>query len=287
MTRYTFALFVALLIHLLLIVLFWVLGTMVPESKKQIEPKESKIIISLKDIPKKHKESAPIKEKQKQSKIAPPMPKGSQLKKIVKKPPIKYKEHKPAKEIKLNSKPKVESSTPPKPYIPLLAKKQIKEQNLTKTTPIKKESTNPLYAMLSQDKSTKEVKKKLSNNSLSSSINSNIKELYGEKFGELSVGQQEYILDNQEIMRRITQQVLTRQAQVTDLRKINVNRDNVIEFYLHPNGDMSDFRFLKKTGYFVLDDITKATIDYAYSKYPRPKEKTLIRYNVFFNLSRY
>jgi TonB family protein len=61
----------------------------------------------------------------------------------------------------------------------------------------------------------------------------------------------------------------------------------VIEFYLHPNGDMTDFKFLQKSGYYVLDDTTKETIEYAYSRYPRPKEKILIRYNVYYHLSRY
>ena len=88
-------------------------------------------------------------------------------------------------------------------------------------------------------------------------------------------------------MRRITQEVLNRQARVSNINNINVNRTNIIEFYLHPNGDMTDFKFLEKSGYFILDDITKATIEYAYSKYPRPTEKTLIRYNVLYNLARY
>ena len=93
------------------------------------------------------------------------------------------------------------------------------------------------------------------------------------------------MLDNQEIMRRITQQVLIRVARVNIPRDLRVNRHNVIEFKLHPNGDMTDFKFLSKSGYYILDDTTKETIEYAYSRYPRPKETTLIRYNVFYNLA--
>ena len=139
-----------------------------------------------------------------------------------------------------------------------------------------------------EDKSESEqkvVKKKVANGG---NISQDIKELYGEEFGELTPGQQQYIIDNQEIMRRITQQVLTRVANVNLRGKSpNVNKSNVIEFYLHPNGDMSDFKFLSKSGYYVLDDTTKETIEYAYAKYPRPKEKTLIRYNVYYHLARY
>ncbi len=300
MNRSNFALFVAVLIHILLLLLFIVLGSILPPVEKKEQQKERKIKISLKEMPKKYKESGLTKEKIKPTPIAPPMPKGSQLKKIIKKPPIKY-EPKPQTQktqTKINTQPKKPEQKPQPKTKPLppkqkhinfqeikkdinITKKQIKEQK-------EEEIVDPLYALLSQDKSSEEEelqqKKKTSNQS---SINQNIKELYGDEFGKLTPGQQQYILDNQEIMRRITQEVLTRVARVNIPRDLNVNRTNVIEFYLHPNGDMSDFKFLSKSGYYILDDTTKETIEYAYSRYPRPKEKTLIRYNVFYNLARY
>jgi outer membrane biosynthesis protein TonB len=224
------------------------------------------------------------------------MPKGSQLKKIVKpSKPVKYEPKKPVKKPKLNKpkkvskkkppEPKIEPLPPKKPYIPLLSKKK-EDQNITKKIkkePKKKEALSWLYEDVAQDES-KTQKKKSQNGS---NISQNIKELYGEEFGKLSPGQQQYILDNQEIMRRITQQVLIRVARVNIPRDLRVNRHNVIEFKLHPNGDMTDFKFLSKSGYYILDDTTKETIEYAYSRYPRPKETTLIRYNVFYNLAGY
>jgi protein TonB len=297
LNRSSFALFVALLIHLLLVLIFWLLGTIVPDIEKPVKQQENKIKVSLKEMPKIEKESGDIKKKVEPSTIAPPMPKGSQLKKIVK-PPVTYEPKKPVKEPKLNPKPKVtkpepaskpEPKTKPLPQKPYIALTSEKDINITKEEPKKevKKPVDPLYAMLSQDKSSKEEEKQEKKTYSESSINQNIKELYGDEFGKLSPGQQKYILDNQEIMRRITQQVLTRVARVNLPRDLNVNRSNVIEFYLHPNGDMSDFKFLEKSGYYVLDDTTKETIEYAYSRYPRPTEKTLVRYNVFYNLARY
>ncbi len=300
MNRTQFALFVALLIHFLFLLLFWILGTITPELKKKEESKEKKIKISLKEIPKPKKESGVIKEKIKP--IAPiqtpSMPQGSQLKEVIKEKPIKYEpQKKVVKPQKLNppkqskptphAKPKQQPLPPEKTYIPL---PEIKPQEskpiipIQKKEPLKPEPKDPM-AWLYEDKSEEEIKEKVVKNSNASSINQNIKELYGEEFGKLSTAQQEYILDNQEIMRRITQQVLNRVASVNLPRDLNVNKSNVIEFYLHPNGDMSDFKFLNKSGLYVLDDTTKETIEYAYSKYPRPKEKTLIRYNVFYNLA--
>ena len=97
MNRSTFALFVALLIHLLLVLIFWILGVISPDIEKKKKPQENKIKISLKEMPKVDKKSGLTKEKVKPSPIAPPMPKGSQLKKIIKQPPIKYEPSQPVK----------------------------------------------------------------------------------------------------------------------------------------------------------------------------------------------
>jgi hypothetical protein len=295
--RLQISLAIALLIHLVYAIATIEIFNYFGNGKgKNNKPQEKKIKISLKEMPKKYKKSGLTKKKISNPEIAPPMPKGSQLKKITNQAPVMYEPKKEVKKPKLNKrpkptklapkpKPKIEPLPPTKPYIVL------KDVNTTK--PIKKEEKkpiDPLYAMLSQDKSSQE--KKVQENKKSSRLGAGgttkeIKKLYGDMWGKLTPGQQKYMLDNQEIMRRITQQVLTRVARVNLPRDLNVNRSNVIEFYLHPNGDMSDFKFLNKSGYYVLDDTTKETIEYAYSRYPRPAEKILIRYNVFYNLARY
>ena len=251
--------------------------------------------VSLKELPKTSKNSGLSKKiKPPKNNIAPPMPKGKQLKEMVKPPKravkkitkqkkIKYEPKKIKKQVKIKKKPIN------KPKIKPVIKKKIPKiapRPPEKYVPLKPKKEDPL-SWMHEDRSAQEVKSEKKEVKSGSNISQNIKKLYGEEFGKLTPGQQQYIIDNQEIMRRITQQVLTRVARVNLPRDMNVNRTNVIEFYLHPNGDMSDFKFLKKSGYYVLDDTTKETIEYAYSKYPLPKEKTLIRYNVFYNLAHY
>ncbi|MDD5401307.1 MAG: hypothetical protein PHQ93_08995 [Sulfurimonas sp.] len=294
MNRSYFALFVALLIHLLFLLLFWFLGTVMPEFKKPEKPKENKIKVSLKEMPKKVKD---INEKEelieKPQEMAPLMPKGNQLTKIVepiKRAPVKYEPKKIQEEKSVKkeqdkleksqiipqettSKPKIESIPPSEPYV--------------KLPPKEKKSKSDTLDWMYEDKSEQEAKKENSKKISGSSVNSDLKELYGDEFGKLTPGQQKYLIDNQEIMRRITQEVLNRVASVNLTRDLNVNRVNIVEFYLHPNGDMTDFKFLKNSGYYVLDDTTKETIEYAYSRYPRPSEKILVRYNVFYNLARH
>ncbi len=262
------------------------------DEKKIEQPKEEKIKISLKEMPKKEKKPEPPVPKEVIPDIAPPMPKGSQLKEIESQTPIPYQptKEKP-KETKLNSQPesakkekkqeqksqpKVEPLPLQKPYIPLKEEKK-EEKNSSQS--------QDSLAWMHEDKSAEETKKTTKKIDSSSSLTQDIKELYGDEFGKLTPVAQKYILDNTEIMRRITQETLTRVASVNLSRDLNMNATNVIEFYLHPNGDMTDFKFLHKSGHFELDNTTKETIEYSYSKYPRPTEKILIRYNVFYNLA--
>ncbi|MDK9693408.1 MAG: hypothetical protein OEL19_04060 [Sulfurimonas sp.] len=263
---------------------------MAPEIKKE-KKEENKIKVSLKEMPKKSKDAGEAKEvAQKQPDIAPPMPKGSQLKEMVQsapKPPIKYepKKEEPLKTPKLNEPkkeeqkiepaPKTEPLPPTKPFVPLHEeKKETKKRD------------DPM-GFLYEDKSAQEAKEEKAKRTAGSSIgNADLKELYGDEFGKFTQGQQKYLIDNQEIMRRITQEILNRVARVNIRHDMNVNKVNIVEFYLHPNGDMTDFKFLQPSGYHVLDQTTQETIEYAYSRYPRPSEKILIRYNVFYNLAR-
>jgi hypothetical protein len=273
---------------------------MVHDVKKPVKSKEERIKISLKEMPKKLKDVALKKQAPKPLKKAPPMPKGKQLKKIVKqakavpikKLPIKYEQKKIEQKKKVKKLPI--NPIKPKPIVepkPKIEKLPPKKKHIELKPKIKKPKPKPnydSYDWLSEDRSSEEVKKKKTKVKSKNNINnSNIKELYGDVFGELSAGQQKYILDNQEIMRRITQEVLNRVARVNLTKDLNVNRVNIIEFYLHPNGDMTDFKFLKKSGYYILDRTTKETIEYSYSRYPKASEKTLIRYNVFYDLARH
>jgi len=84
LNRSSFAFFVALLIHVIIFLLLWILWTITPNIKQKTVHKEKRIKISLKEMPRKHKKSGMTKQKVKPSPIAPPMPKGAQLKKIIK-----------------------------------------------------------------------------------------------------------------------------------------------------------------------------------------------------------
>jgi len=301
MSRSTAALLIAIMFHILLILLLNFLMELQPEVVKK--PKENRIKVALKEPSKTSKKSAAVKNKIKPVEKAPPMPKGKQLKKLEQTPKKVQKVQKPVKKQKVEpvkqkqpkklekQKPKKQKPTPPKKQIQKPSAKKVivkkalptkesikKDVNVSK--PVKKKSH--LYAMLSKKQKTKtETKVK---HQAGTQIGKDFKEAYGEAFGRLSEGEKKYIIDNQEVMRRITQEQLDRLAPVNIPRNLNINTSNIIEFYLLPNGDITGLKLITASGAEILDDTSLQTIEYSYHRYPLPKQKTLVRYKVGYYL---
>lgn len=304
MSRSNFALFVAVLTHAFLILLFWFLASFIKDVKPEQAQQRVKIALRELENPKKtpafKPEIQPIQSKH------------------LTRPLIKHKTQKPIPTNPLKQPiatpiqptPKVEPLPPMEKYIPIekpkiegtFKKQEPKKQEIEKQSETQKkvepekqkelpkpskEATKPTdpMAWMKEDRSSEDSsKQKTASSRQRGSVGGTLKELYGDDFAKLTQGQQEYLKDNIEEMRRITQDVLNRVASVNIRSDLNTNSINIIEFKLHPNGDMSDFKFLKNSGYYILDDTTKETISYAYSRYPRPKETITIRYNVYYNL---
>ena len=263
--------------------------------KRIDKPQEHRIKVALKEQPKKSKETAAIDNKIKPVEKAPPMPQGKQLEKLpqkaapepkplVKKEPV---QEKPAQTVKKAAEKPIEK---PAPKEPATTKKIIETKTVEKTEEVTKKAEevkepvkkNSLYSKLSKKQVTKDVKVK--HEQTGTHIGSDFQEAYGEAFGKLSEGEKQYIIDNQEIMRRITQEQLNRLGPVNIPRNLNVNTMNIIEFYLHPNGDISGLRIVNASGHQILDDTSLQTIEYSYHRYPLPKQKTLVRYKVGYYL---
>lgn len=104
---------------------------------------------------------------------------------------------------------------------------------------------------------------------------------YGEEFFELSAGEQRYIIDNFQRIRKINEVVGTRLLRDRPDDAIDPDDSNVVEFNLHPDGTISDFRFQKNRVGTFLDELTLQTIELAHSRYPKPQQKTLIRIRVY------
>ncbi len=251
------------------------------------EPQEHRIKVALKERPETSKKSAAVDNKQKLPEIAPPMPEGKQLDKLSKQAKTPPKTPEPVQESKASEpvhKKSQEQQSVKRAYTHV-QKVQRQDINITKVTPKKEAKPSALYAALS--KKEKPQKQEKTQTQTGTHIGSDFQEAYGEAFGKLSEGEKKYIIDNQEVMRRITQEQLNRLGPVNIPRNLNVNTMNIIEFYLHPNGDISGLKIVNGSGYQILDDTSLQTIEYSYHRYPLPKQKTLVRYKVGYYLGRH
>lgn len=277
-----YAFIIAFLVHSIILLIILLLNRLTPPPPPPVKPPEERFRLSLKEEPRAKKEAL-IKNDIPKVSESRPIPRGEQTAKPA--PSVITPKTAPQPSPMPPPVPKPEPVVP-KPESPSEPKKAF-ERHVAKTVaeiekkPVKKEPG--LYEILSKaDPSSLERPTKSS-----TKVADSIQRLYGDKFNELSAGEQKYIIDNQEVMRRITQGVLDRYGHSRIPDNIRINDTNMIEFYLHPDGSISDIRFLKNSQLSILDDTTKETIELAYAKYPRPEQKTLIRYRVWYNLTGY
>jgi len=111
-----------------------------------------------------------------------------------------------------------------------------------------------------------------------------IKQLYGGEFNSYSPAQKEFIKNNLGTIHQITQRTLTLNGYPDIAVRTRQQGTNVVSFYLHPNGDISDLRLKRRIGYESLDQNTLEVIRIAYKDYPLPNKKTKIMFYVQYSL---
>lgn len=151
---------------------------------------------------------------------------------------------------------------PDKQKKPFLSKEKITETNTSVTVP--------------SDNNTR----KLTRNDINI-LPKSILHHYGDDFFELSAPEQHYLLDNLQKIRRINDIVGNRLLQTKSDEEIDTKENNIVEFYLHPDGSISDLTLSKEREGSLLDELTLETIELAHTQYPRPKQTTLIRIRVW------
>ena len=110
-----------------------------------------------------------------------------------------------------------------------------------------------------------------------------LQQLYGSEYEALGEEQKRYLTTNLQTVQSITQSHLNKMGYPAVAVRTRQNGVNIVEFFFHPNGDISDLRLIKESGYRSLDRHSKRLIELAYKDYPYPKEKTLIRIRVMYN----
>ena len=111
-----------------------------------------------------------------------------------------------------------------------------------------------------------------------------IQRLYGSEFNTYSQTQKKFIKNNLGTIHRITQRTLSMNGYPEIAVRTGQQGTNIVSFYLHPNGDISNLRLKRDIGYQALDQNTLDVIRIAYKDYPLPNKKTRIIFHVQYSL---
>ncbi len=110
------------------------------------------------------------------------------------------------------------------------------------------------------------------------------RKLYKDEYNSFTKAQKEFLRSNLSLIGKITQKYLYLRGYPYIAVKTGQQGRNAVEFYLHPNGDISGLRLIHSSGYEALDQNSIETIKVAFKDYPRPKETTKIKIYVEYRL---
>lgn len=174
-----------------------------------------------------------------------------------------------------------------------MAKKSVVKKPVVKKTVVKKthppkqpkRSSDPLAnALMGSGTSMYPAKASKRPSSSGSYGERMIHTLYGEEFNSFTETQKKFIKNNLGTIHRITQNTLTQNGYPEIAVRTRQQGTNVVSFYLHPNGDISDLRLKTRIGYAALDQNTLEVIRIAYKDYPLPDKKTKIIFYVKYSI---
>ncbi len=238
------AVLISLLIHLLIVLLFFTNRQELVHPTKKSDKQE----LLLANF----QAAAPTQKPPQKTKIQPETPKKETIKK-----------QEPTKE-----KPKIRTIQKP-------------QQKVIKKIPIQQNygASSPLAnALLKETKSYTNPKP---------TVNQKIRKLYGASFDKFTPTQKKFIEDNLDEIHYITQRTLTQNGYPEVALQTMQQGVNIVSFDLHPNGDITNLRLIRRMGYAILDRNTLEVIKIAYRSYPKPKTTTKIIFNVEYRINPY
>jgi len=162
-------------------------------------------------------------------------------------------------------------------------KKKVTPKKVVKRKPQRRKSKNPLANAL-MGSGTSMYPTQSAPASAGSYSAKMINQLYGREFDTFSPTQKKFIKHNLGLIHRITQRTLIRNGYPEIAVRTRQQGTNIVSFYLHPNGDISNLRLKTKIGYAALDNNTLEVIRIAYKDYPLPNQKTKIVFYVQYSI---
>lgn len=209
-----------------------------------------------------------------------------------KKKPIKKIEKKVVKDIKKPKKYKIVKKREIVPQKKVAKKKAIKKIPSSSPKKIVKKFTPKKSTKIKPQKRRETVQNKnlenflLSepvplNRSMLDEITQSYLKLYGKEYDKLTNVQKVFIQNNIKTIVEITRSHYTFPTIALRLKK---NDYNIVEFTLHPNGDISGLKIVQPGNYSFYDESILEAIQFAYKDYPRPKVATKIKFYITYRV---
>ncbi len=255
MKKILLAILISLLLHLTFLFNYKSSDKNHSEEEKKVEKTDMKFV-KLTEI----KEQKVLIEKPKDT----PLPE-KKVEKIIEKP----KEVKTPKTI---DKPK---NNPEK-----IVKKEIKEAKESQNKVLKEQVVENKPTI--QDKTLENFLNQ--KEPVNKEILTQLEKLYGKEYQNFTTVQKAYLEKNLNNFQVITQRVLNRMGYPKLAEKLRIGGVNIVEFMFHPDGSISGLKITSSSGYTILDDYSLELIEIAYKDYPKPTEKTKIKFQIFYRM---
>jgi len=246
----------------------------IPQPKQKIVERD-KALIAKKDI----SENNITKKTNKTTK--------NKLKKKPKKEPKKKPKPKKQKTKKRIDKKLVKKSPPKKSRKRITQKRKQSTKSSRKSTKYSSSMANSLMGSSRARSIQTTSSHRFSSSKVSSATRNIIKKLYGSEFDGYGEAQKSFIENHLAMIHRITQATLSRNGYPEVAARTGQQGVNIVSFYLHPNGNISNLRLEVGMGYEILDENTLNVIRLAYKDYPLPLKKTKIKFYVEYTIEEY
>jgi TonB family protein len=181
---------------------------------------------------------------------------------------------------------KKEKKTPKKKVVKK-APKQKSKKRVVRRKPHRKQYTSPLANSLMGSSQSQSIQPAPAHRASSAATKRMIKNLYGSEYDGYSPEQKKFIQNNLAIIHNITQMTLIRNGYPEIAARTGQEGVNIVSFYLHPNGNITGLHLDKYMGYEALDRNTLQVIRIAYKDYPLPRKKTKIKFFVQYSINGY
>lgn len=153
--------------------------------------------------------------------------------------------------------------------------KDIKQIDYSKLRPVNNTLANPTPSLSASIRKNEKLSPLFKNQP--QSVREDINRLYGEAFGDMSKQEQDYVINSYKLNGEVFQYYANRVGYPPIAAHFNQQGAGIVEFYLYPDGSISDIKIVKSSSFSEIDNSIKHIVDLAAKDLKRPPTKVRVR----------